>query len=68
MDELVAEAEALIRSTCHDKDGWEYQGSEPINDDTWGAETIATFRRNDYLTCYVGMVGGRAVYILQRIE
>lgn len=68
VEHLIPAADSLIRSLCHDKDGWEYSGHEPLDNDTWGADRIMVFRRTDYVTCYVGFRGEQALYVLQRIE
>ena len=61
-------AQNLIRSLCHDKDGWEFREMESLKDDPWGADTLLIFNREDYVICYVGMRDGNALYVLQRIE
>ena len=68
MDELIPAAQELIRSLCHDKDGWECTGSEELTDDPWGADNLLIFNREDYFVCYVGFRGEQPLYALQRIE
>ena len=68
MGSFVTAAESLIRSLCHYKDGWEYDGGEELADDPWGANRLLVFRREDYVTCYVGFRDEQPLYVLQRIE
>jgi len=53
---------------CSDQDGCEYSGSENLTNDPWGADQVLVFRRQDYVTCYVGFRGQQPLYVLQRIE
>jgi hypothetical protein len=68
MEQMIAAAEALMRSLCQDRDDWEYAGAEEVTDDFWGADRFLVFRRQDYVTCYVGFRGSQPLYVLQRIE
>jgi hypothetical protein len=67
-EDILRSAESLIRSVCHDKDGWRFDECEPIENDAWDADHILVYRRNDYVTCYVGLRQGTPIYVLQRIE
>jgi hypothetical protein len=58
----------FIRDLCHDKEGWEYSGSEELERDDWGADRFLMFNREDYVVCYVGFREERPLYVLQRIE
>ena len=66
--EQVKSALGLIRSLCHDKDGWEFTDSETLHGDQWGADLLLTFHREDYVVCYVGIRKEQPLYVLQRIE
>lgn len=66
--ELIKSAQNLIRSLCHDKDGWEFREMESLKDDPWGADTLLIFNREDYVVCYVGVRNESPLYVLQRIE
>lgn len=68
MEHLIPAAESLIRSLCHDKEGWEYTSSEELVADPWGADRVLAFSREDYVICYVGFRGSRPLYVLQRVE
>lgn len=68
MARLISSADSLIRSLCHDKDGWEYDRDEELVDDPWGANRLLVFRRSDYVTCYVGLRDEQPLYVLQRVE
>jgi hypothetical protein len=68
VDDLIPAAQSLIRSLCHDKDGWEYSATDELAADPWGADRILAFRRADYVLCYVGFRGSTPLYVLQRIE
>ncbi len=68
MEDLISAAESLIHSLCHDKEGWEYSGSEELAADPWGAERVLVFHREEYVVCYVGFRSGQPLYVLQRVE
>jgi hypothetical protein len=59
---LVPAADSLIRSLCHEKEGWEYEGGELVAKDPWGADRLLVFRRTDYVTCYVGFHGVQPLF------
>ncbi len=65
---LITSALSLIRSLCREGDGWEFDEAESISDDSWDADLLLVFRREDYVTCYVGVKNDRPLYVLQRIE
>jgi hypothetical protein len=68
MEDLIPAALSLIRSLCRDQEGWECDDSENLTDDPWDADQMLVFRRQDYVTCYVGFRNGHPLYVLQRIE
>jgi len=68
MENHIEQALSLIRSLCHDKEGWEYSDSEKLESDPWGADQLLIFNREDYVVCYVGLKNGNPLYVLQRIE